>query len=145
LFNEWRKTATLYGFEEYDASILESEELYTRKSGDEIVQQLYNFKDKGDRSVSLRPEMTPSLARMVLAKGSALQFPLKWFCIPQCWRYERTGKGRRREHYQWNMDIWGVNGVEAEAELLSALVHFMTRIGLSENDVKIKVRPYFCL
>jgi histidyl-tRNA synthetase len=104
LFNEWRKTASLFGFEEYDASILESEELYTRKSGEEIVQQLYNFKDKGDRSVSLRPEMTPTLARMVLAKKSSVTLPLKWFSVPQCWRYERMAKGRRRFYLLLHFD-----------------------------------------
>ena len=87
-----------------------------------MSQQLYNFEDKGGRALSLRPEMTPSLARMVLAKRGGLPATLKWFSIPQCWRYERMTRGRRREHYQWNMDIWGVEGVEAEAECLAAMV-----------------------
>ena len=87
----------------------------------------------------MRPEMTPSLARMVLAKGGGLPLPLKWFSIPQCWRYERMTRGRRREHYQWNMDIWGVAGEEAEAELISAMVYFFTSVGLTSNDVGIKV------
>ena len=108
LFSSWRSVARRYGFEEYDAPVLENEELYIRKAGEEVTQQLYNFEDKGGRRLSLRPEMTPSLARMVLAKKGALPFPLKWFAIPQCWRYERMTRGRRREHYQWNMDIWGV-------------------------------------
>jgi histidyl-tRNA synthetase len=85
-----------YGFEEYDAPVVESEELYIRKAGEEVTQQLYNFVDKGGRRLSLRPEMTPSLARMVLAKKNSLSFPLKWFSIPQCWRYERMTRGRRR-------------------------------------------------
>lgn len=89
--------------------------------------------------MSLRPEMTPSLARMVLAKKNALSFPLKWFAIPQCWRYERMTRGRRREHYQWNMDIWGVAGVEAEAELLSAIVTSFKDMGITSKDVGIKV------
>jgi histidyl-tRNA synthetase len=103
LFDHWRNVAAKYGFLEYDAPVLESESLYTRKAGEEVVGQLYNFKDKGDRSVALRPEMTPSLARMVMAKAGGLPMPLKWFSIPQCWRYERMTRGRRREHFQWNM------------------------------------------
>lgn len=103
LFDQWRRVGKLYGFSEYDSPVLESEALYTRKAGEEVTQQLYNFVDKGQRAVSLRPEMTPSLARMVMAKKGALPLPLKWFSIPQCWRYERMTRGRRREHFQWNM------------------------------------------
>ena len=139
LFNNWRSVATSYGFEEYDAPIVENEALYIRKAGEEVTQQLYNFEDKGGRKLSLRPEMTPSLARMVMSKKNALPFPLKWFSIPQCWRYERTTRGRRREHYQWNMDIWGVETVHAEAELLSSIVTFMRRIGITSEDVGIKI------
>eukprot|EP00607_Mallomonas_marina_P001793 CAMPEP_0182439044 /NCGR_PEP_ID=MMETSP1167-20130531/86182_1 /TAXON_ID=2988 /ORGANISM="Mallomonas Sp, Strain CCMP3275" /LENGTH=433 /DNA_ID=CAMNT_0024632629 /DNA_START=286 /DNA_END=1587 /DNA_ORIENTATION=- len=139
LFSSWRSVAESYGFEEYDAPVLETEDLYIRKAGEEVTQQLYNFEDKGGRRLSLRPEMTPSLARMVLARKNALPFPLKWFSIPQCWRYERMTRGRRREHYQWNMDIWGVEGVEAEAELLSSVVSFLSSTGLSARDVGIKV------
>ena len=124
LFDQWREVAKQYGFSEYDAPVLESESLYTRKAGEEVTQQLYNFEDKGERKVALRPEMTPSLARMVMAKKGGLPLPLKWFSIPQCWRYERMTRGRRREHFQWNMDIWGVAGEEADAELLSAMVTF---------------------
>eukprot|EP01038_Epipyxis_sp_PR26KG_P005684 gene5684-7846_t len=139
LFDKWRNVAKLYGFEEYDAPIVESEELYIRKAGEEVSQQLYNFEDKSGRRLSLRPEMTPSLARMVLAKGNSSPFPLKWFSIPQCWRYERMTRGRRREHYQWNMDIWGVDSIEAEVELISAAVFFMRDIGLTAKDVGIKI------
>lgn len=139
LFGRWRNIASRYGFEEYDAPVLESEELYIRKAGEEVTQQLYNFEDKGGRRLSLRPEMTPSLARMVLAKKNALSFPLKWFAIPQCWRYERMTRGRRREHYQWNMDIWGVEGMEAEAELLSAVVLSFKDLGITSSDVGIKI------
>ena len=103
------------------------------------MQQLYNCVDKGGRDVALRPEMTPCLARMVMAKRGGLNFPLKWFSIPQCWRYERMTRGRRREHYQWNMDVWGVDGVEVEAELISAMVNFFRRVGLTSEDVGIKV------
>ena len=139
LFDSWRNVARTYGFSEYDAPVLESEALYVRKAGEEVTEQLYNFIDKGNRTVALRPEMTPSLARMVLAKGGGLPLPLKWFSIPQCWRYERMTRGRRREHYQWNMDIWGVSGEEAEAELISAMVYFFSSVGLTSNDVGIKV------
>ena len=139
LFDSWRNVARTYGFSEYDAPVLESEALYVRKAGEEVTEQLYNFIDKGNRTVALRPEMTPSLARMVLAKGGGLPLPLKWFSIPQCWRYERMTRGRRREHYQWNMDIWGVSGEEAEAELISAMVYFFSSVGLTSSDVGIKV------
>ncbi len=139
LFGHWRDVAALHGFEEYDAPVLESEDLYVRKAGEEVSEQLYNMEDRSGRRLSLRPEMTPSLARMVLAKRAALPLPLKWFSIPQCWRYERTTRGRRREHYQWNMDVWGVGGLEAEAELLSAAVTFMRRVGLTASHVGIKV------
>lgn len=139
LFDQWRAVSKTYGFSEYDAPVLESEDLYTRKAGEEVTQQLYNFVDKGDRPVALRPEMTPSLARMVMAKKGGLTLPLKWYSIPQCWRYERMTRGRRREHFQWNMDVWGVAGVEAEAELLSAMVSFFQNVGLTSDDVGIKV------
>ena len=139
LFNNFREIAHRYGFEEYDAPVVESEELYIRKAGEEVTQQLYNFEDKGGRRLSLRPEMTPSLARMVLSRKNALPMPLKWFAIPQCWRYERMTRGRRREHYQWNMDIWGVEGVEAEAEILSAAVASMKNMGITSQDVGIKI------
>ncbi|KAG0591150.1 hypothetical protein KC19_1G153900 [Ceratodon purpureus] len=139
LFDNFREVSRLCAFEEVDFPVLESEELYTRKAGEEIVGQLYNFEDKGGRKVTLRPELTPSLARLVLQKGRAQSYPLKWFAIGQCWRYERMTRGRRREHYQWNMDIIGVPGVEAEAELLSAIVMFFTRLGITSKDVGIKV------
>lgn len=139
LFGHFREVSRLYGFEEYDAPVVESAELYTRKAGEEIVQQLYDFRDKGDRHLALRPEMTPSLARMVLQRGKSLPLPLKWFSIPQCWRYERMTRGRRREHYQWNLDVFGVAGPEAEAELLAALTTFFTRVGLGSAEVGIKI------
>lgn len=139
LFGEFAAVSRLFGFEAFDAPVLESEELYIRKAGEEITDQLYNFEDKGGRRVALRPELTPSLARLVLSKGKGLPLPAKWFAIGQCWRYERTTRGRRREHYQWNMDIVGVPGVEAEAELLSAITTFFQRVGLGPRDVGIKV------
>ena len=139
LFGHFREVARLYAFAEYDAPVVESAELYTRKAGEEIVQQLYAFEDKSGRKLALRPEMTPSLARMVLQRGKSLALPIKWFSIPQCWRYERMTRGRRREHYQWNLDIFGVAGVNAEAELLSALTTFFKRVGLGPAEVGIKI------
>ena len=139
LFEKFHSAARSHGFEEYDAPVLETEELYTRKSGEEIPQQLYNFEDKGGRKVALRPEMTPSLARMVMTRSGALALPIKWYSIPQCWRYERTQRGRGREHYQWNVDIWGAGGIEADAEIVSVLVHFFRSVGLSSEDLVIRV------
>ena len=139
LFDNFDEAALLHGFQEYDAPVLESEELYTRKQGEEITQQLYNFKDKGDRKVALRPEMTPSLARMVMSRAGVLPMPIKWYSIPQCWRYERTQRGRGREHYQWNVDIWGTDEISADAELISVLVTFFRSVGLTEEDLVIKI------
>lgn len=130
LFGHWHAVAASFGFEPYDACVLESEDLYIRKAGDEITAQLYNFADKGDRRVALRPEMTPSLARMVMARQGTLRFPLRWYAIPQCFRYERMQRGRKREHYQWNMDIVGLDSVAAEVELMTAQVAFLERVGL---------------
>tara|TARA_B100000586_G_scaffold178841_1_gene130961 strand:+ start:4174 stop:5385 length:1212 start_codon:yes stop_codon:yes gene_type:complete len=139
LFDNFQSAARSHGFEEYDAPLLEHEELYTRKQGEEITQQLYGFEDKGGRRVSLRPEMTPSLARMVMARAGALPTPIKWFSIPQCWRYERTQRGRGREHYQWNVDVWGAEGIEADAELISVLATFFRSVGLGPEDLVIRV------
>ena len=139
LFDNFQSAARSHGFEEYDAPLLEHEELYTRKQGEEITQQLYGFEDKGGRRVSLRPEMTPSLARMVMARAGALPTPIKWFSIPQCWRYERTQRGRGREHYQWNVDVWGAEGTEADAELISVLATFFRSVGLGPEDLVIRV------
>ncbi len=139
LFQKFHASSLSHGFEEYDSPIIEHEELYTRKQGEEITQQLYNFEDKGGRKISLRPEMTPSLARMVMARSGALPLPIKWYSIPQCWRYERTQRGRGREHYQWNVDIWGMEGIEADAELLSVMVHMFTSVGLTHDDVVVRV------
>jgi len=139
LFDNFINASLLHGFEEYDAPILEREELYTRKQGEEITQQLYNFQDKGDRKVALRPEMTPSLARMVMARAGGLPMPIKWFSIPQCWRYERTQRGRGREHYQWNVDIWGTTEISADAELISVIVTFFEGVGLTSEDIVIRI------
>ena len=139
LFDNFTNASLLHGLEEYDAPVLEYEELYTRKQGEEITQQLYSFQDKGNRKVALRPEMTPSLARMVMARAGGLPMPIKWFSIPQCWRYERTQRGRGREHYQWNVDIWGTTEISADAELISVLVTFFEGIGLTAKDIVIRV------
>jgi histidyl-tRNA synthetase len=145
LFTKFREVANLYGFQEYDAPVLEHEELYKRKAGEEITQQMYNFVDKEGALVTLRPEMTPTLARMVLnlmrveTGEMAAQLPLKWFSIPQCWRFETTQRGRKREHYQWNMDIVGLPTIYAEAEVLSAVVTFFESVGITSKDVGLKV------
>ncbi|KAI4300316.1 hypothetical protein L6164_033708 [Bauhinia variegata] len=139
LFNNFREVSRLYGFEEVDFPVLESEALFVRKAGEEIKDQLYCFEDRGNRRVALRPELTPSLARLVIQKGKSVSLPLKWFTVGQCWRYERMTRGRRREHYQWNMDIIGVPGVMAEAELISSIVTLFKRVGISESDVGFKV------
>ncbi|KAH9579973.1 Anticodon-binding [Trypanosoma melophagium] len=139
LFDVFHATAKKFGFEEYDAPVLESEELYIRKAGEEITEQMFNFITKGGHRVTLRPEMTPSLARLLLGKGRSLLLPAKWYSIPQCWRYEAITRGRRREHYQWNMDIVGVKGVSAEVELVCAACDAMQSLGLSSKDVGIKI------
>lgn len=129
----------MYGFEEVDYPVLESEALYIRKAGEEIRDQLYCFEDRGNRRVALRPELTPSLARLVIQKGKSISLPIKWFAVGQCWRYERMTRGRRREHYQWNMDIIGVADVLAEAELISSIVTFFKQIGITASDVGFKI------
>jgi histidyl-tRNA synthetase len=139
LFRVWRDVARRYGFQEYDGPPLESLELYTRKSGEEIVGQLYNFKDKGDRDVALRPEMTPTLARMMATRSSALPKPIKWFSIPQLFRYERKQRGRLREHFQLNVDIMGAPEVEADVELLAVGLDIQRALGLTERDVVARV------
>ncbi|CAN6179893.1 unnamed protein product [Urochloa humidicola] len=139
LFDQFREVSRLMAFEEVDFPVLESEALFIRKAGEEITQQLYNFEDKRGRRVVLRPEITPSLARLVIKQGKSVSLPLKWFTIGQCWRYERMTRGRRREHYQWNMDIFGVPKVRAEAELLQAIVLLFQRLGITSSDVGIRV------
>ena len=139
LMTVWRDVARRYGFVEYDGPPLEPLELYTKKSGDEIVGQLYTFTDKGDREVALRPEMTPTLARMVAAKANAMRKPIRWFSLPQLFRYERQQKGRLREHFQLNVDIIGEASVAADAELLAVAIDVMRAVGLSSQDVRARV------
>lgn len=135
----WRAVARRYGFQEYDGPPLEPLELYVDKSGPEIVTQLYHFVDQGGRAVALRPEMTPTLARMVAARASALPKPIKWFSIPQVFRYERPQRGRLREHFQLNLDIIGEDSVGADAELLAAAVDTLRAFGLDADDVVVRV------
>lgn len=164
LLNKWHATAKAFGFEEYDSSILEHAGLWTRKQGDDVTKEMYAFDlkplegeqgelpDAYGHAVTLRPEMTPTFARMLLKKmkrsesmeKAELGTPgncLKWYSVPQCFRYESTQKGRKREFYQWNMDIAGVSEKEqtAEAELLEAVVHFLKSVELEESDVRIRV------
>src|SRR5919204_4839352 len=135
----WRDVARRFAFMEYDGPPLEPLDLYTKKSGEEIVGQLYNFRDKGDRDVALRPEMTPSFARMVGARANALRKPIRWFSIPQLFRYERQQKGRLREHFQLNVDIVGEADVTADAELLAVAIECMRSFGLGPQDVRARV------
>ena len=131
----WREVARRYGFEEYDGPPLEALELYTDKSGEEIVGQLYNFEDKGGRGVALRPEMTPTLARMVGARAGGLRKPIRWFSVPQLFRYERTQRGRLREHFQWNVDVVGESDSAADAEVLAVALDGLRALGLTSEHV----------
>jgi histidyl-tRNA synthetase len=139
IFTVWRTVAARYGFEEYDGPPLEPLELYTQKSGPEIVGQLYHFQDKGDREVALRPEMTPTLARMVTAHASALKKPIRWFSLPQLFRYERQQRGRLREHFQLNMDLIGDASPLADAEVIAASIDIMRGLGLGPKDVRARL------
>lgn len=139
IFRLWRQAAQSYGFQEYDAPVLEPLELYTTKSGDEIETQLFAFTDKGGREVSLRPEMTPTVCRMVGAKAGALKRPIKWFSIAEFYRYERAQKGRLRAFNQFNADIFGEAGPEAEIELIALLIQCMTGFGLTKDDFYVRL------
>jgi histidyl-tRNA synthetase len=139
IFQGWRDVARRYGFVEYDGPPLEPLDLYTKKSGAEIVTQLYNFEDKNDRQVALRPEMTPTLARMVAARANALRKPVRWYSIPQLFRYEKPQRGRLREHFQLNMDIIGEADVSADAELLTSAIDVMRVFDLTKEDVVARV------
>lgn len=139
IFDGWRRAARTYAFREYDGPPIESLELYTLKSGQEIVGQLYNFSDKGERAVSLRPEMTPTLARMAAAHERHYKKPMKWFAIPQLFRYERQQKGRLREHFQFNADLIGEAGPAADAEMLALLIDTLRIFGLTAEDVVVRL------
>jgi histidyl-tRNA synthetase len=139
LFRRWRQSAHVFGFQEYDAPVLEPLDLYKAKSGDEIETQLFSFTDKGGREVALRPEMTPSVCRLVGAKANALKRPIKWFSIADFFRYERMQKGRGRCFSQFNADIFGEAGAEAEIELISLLIQCLRGLGLSADDFWVRL------
>ncbi|MEI7480301.1 MAG: histidine--tRNA ligase [bacterium] len=140
IFNTWKKTAEKYGYLQYDASVLESSDLYKAKSGEEIVnEQTYTFTDRGDREVTLRPEMTPTLARMIAAKRRELPTPIRWFSMPNLFRYEAPQRGRLREHWQFNVDIFGVKTIDAETEVLSLASDMLKSFGLKDSDFEIRI------
>ena len=139
VFDAFRAAGEAAGFRQYDACVVESYELLARKAGEEVGEQIYHFFDKSERHLALRAEMTPTLARMVAQRQKELSFPLKWTTIAQCFRYERMTKGRKREHYQWNLDIIGEDSVLAEAEVIGAACDALRRMGLSSSDFKVHV------
>jgi histidyl-tRNA synthetase len=135
----WREVARRYGFVEYDGPVLEPIELYEKKSGGELLGQLFDFFDKGDRHVAMRPEMTPTLARMVAAREKDFKKPLKWFCCPQFFRYEKQQRGRLREFYQFNADIVGESSPAADAELIALAIDILRELGLTEQDFVVRL------
>ena len=140
IFSNWRSVCHSFGYEEYDAPILEPVELFAAKSGEELVnEQSYAFKDRGDRIVMLRPEMTPSVSRMVAGRRQELALPLRWYSIPSCWRYERPQKGRSREFYQLNVDLFGVEGLAAELEMLQMVVALMQKFKAKPTMYQIRI------
>ena len=139
IFDAWRRVSRRYGFLEYDGPPLEPLGLYVEKSGEEIVGQLYNFVDKGDRGVSLRPEMTPSLARILGDRSRGMSKPIRWFSIPQLFRYERQQRGRLREHFQLNVDIVGEGSVAADVELVAVSIDALRELGLTAVDFYARV------
>lgn len=139
LFDAWRKASLTFGFSEYEGPIFEYLDLYTLKSGEGIVSELFNFEDRGGRRFAIRPEMTPTLARMVAARAGALPRPIKWFSIPRMCRAEKPQKGRLREFFQWNADVLGVDEPLADAEVIAVAVDFLRRIGLTASDVEVRL------
>jgi histidyl-tRNA synthetase len=139
IFAKWREVARRYGFVEWDGPVLEPTELYTKKSGPEIVGQLFNFTDKGEREVAMRPELTPTLARVIAAHDREFKKPLKWFSIPQCFRYEKQQRGRLREHFQFNADIIGEASLDADVEAIALCVDLLRGFGFSASDVVVRV------
>src|SRR5437868_2178056 len=139
IFAKWRAVARRYGFVEYDGPLLEELDLYKKKSGDEIVRQLYEVVDKGERAVALRPEMTPTLARIIAANHRNFRKPLKWFSIPQVFRYERPQRGRLREHFQLNCDIIGESSAQADAELIALAIDVVRTFGFSAGDFVVRI------
>lgn len=139
VFDAFKAAGDAAGFVPYDACVVESYELLSRKAGEEVGEQIYHFYDKSERHLALRAEMTPTLARMVAQRQKELPLPLKWTTIAQCFRYERMTKGRKREHYQWNLDIIGERSVLAEAEVIGAACDALRRMGLDSKDFKVHV------
>lgn len=140
IFSIWRSVVESFGYVEYNASVLEDANLYKAKSGEEIVnEQTYTFTDRGDREVTLRPEMTPTVARMVAAKSKELVFPLRWYSIPNLFRYEKPQRGRLREHWQLNVDLFGVESTDADVEIISIAYKIMRGFGATDNDFQIKI------
>ena len=139
IFSSWHASCKRYGFELYDGPMFEHLELFTQKSGDEIEKQLYTFIDKGERPMALRPELTPTLARMVAAKGTNLKRPVRWYSIPRLFRYERMQKGRLREFFQLNMDILGIKDMSADAELIAAVIDMMRDLGFTAEDFTVHI------
>lgn len=138
IFNIWKTTSKKFGYEEIDAPIIEPLELYTKKSGAEIESQLYSFTDKGGRKLALRPELTPSIARMI-AQDKSLKKPLRWFSIPRCYRYEQPQSGRQREFFQFNLDLLGIDSIKADAEVIATAVEMLKAFGLTEKDFIVKI------
>ena len=148
IFGVWQKVARSFGFSEFEPPVLEQLDLFTEKSGEEIKSQLFEFVDKGGRAVSLRPEMTPSLARMVGARAGGIRRPVKWFAIGENYRYERQQKGRLRAFFQYNADILGEESLNADAEIIALLIESLRGFGLTENEFKLRLvvsrrRVYF--
>jgi histidyl-tRNA synthetase len=145
-FDKLRYVSQLYGYEEYDGPFLELFELYAAKSGDELVnEQTYVFEARGGEKVAVRPEMTPTLARMVASKQNELRKPIRWFCLPNIWRHERQQRGRKREFYQYNIDILGVDSMDADAEILAVTIDLLKAVGLQKGDFVIRVSNRYYL
>ncbi len=139
IFARWREVCRGYGFVEWDSPVLEPTDLYRKKSGPEIVAQLFNFTDKGEREVAMRPELTPSLARVVAAQERQFRKPLKWFSIPQCFRYEKQQRGRLREHFQLNCDIIGDDSTAADAEIIALAIDLLRAFGFTADQVVVRL------
>ena len=139
IFKAWTDASTKYGFQHFEPPVVESFELLARKAGEEVAQQIYHFEDKSNRQLALRPEVTPSLVRMISARQQDIVFPAKWWTIGQCFRYERMTRGRKREHFQWNLDVIGERSVLAEAWILACVTHALSTLGLGPRDVRIHI------
>lgn len=139
IFSTWKRAAERYGYEEVDAPMLEPAELWKAKSGGELPEQMYNFKDKGDREVAIRPEFTPSLARMVAQKQKELAKPIRWYTIARCWRYERPQSGRMREFFQLNIDCLGMDSMKADAEIIALTVDVLKQLELTPKDAYVRI------